>query len=84
MITTPLKITKKGQVTLPKKIREVLKTDLISFVAEGGSVSVIPIREVGGSLSAYARKEKSKPPFRKLKDQAWEKAIREKNPTHSA
>jgi bifunctional DNA-binding transcriptional regulator/antitoxin component of YhaV-PrlF toxin-antitoxin module len=79
MITAPQKITRKGQVTLPKKIREVLKSDLIAFEAEGESVSVIPIREVGGTLSRYALKGKSKPDFRNLKAQAWEEAVREKH-----
>jgi AbrB family looped-hinge helix DNA binding protein len=72
---TIAKITKKGQVTIPKKIREKLKSDVISFEVEEGKVVVKPIRSVAGSLQKYARKEIS---YKEAREKAWNEVIRER------
>lgn len=72
---TPVKITKKGQVTIPKKIRERLKSDVISFEFEEGKVVVKPIRSVAGSLQKYARKGIS---YGEAREKAWDEVIHER------
>jgi AbrB family looped-hinge helix DNA binding protein len=72
---TPVKITKKGQVTIPKKIREKLKSDVIAFEVEEGKVVVKPIRSVAGSLQKYSRKGIS---YGEAREKAWEEVIRER------
>jgi AbrB family looped-hinge helix DNA binding protein len=71
---TAVKITKKGQVTIPKKIREKLKSDVVSFEVEEGKVVVKPIRSVAGSLQKYGRKEIS---YKEAREKAWDEVIRE-------
>ncbi len=65
---TPVKITSKGQVTIPKKIREILSSDTVEFEVIKGNVVVKPIKSVGGSLSQYAKKYI---PFKKMRGKVW-------------
>ena len=48
------KISSKGQITLPKAIREQLGSALVRLVSDGTGVRIEPVRELGGSLKAYA------------------------------
>jgi AbrB family looped-hinge helix DNA binding protein len=49
------KISRKGQVTLPKAVREALGTDVVRLeVRSDGAVSIIPIRDLAGSLASFA------------------------------
>ena len=73
-----VKITEKGQVTIPREIRNVLNANLISFSVVDGVVILRPLRDVGGSLQAYAQSATSTSSFRDKKEAAWEEAIREK------
>ncbi|OQW98466.1 MAG: hypothetical protein BWK74_04475 [Desulfobacteraceae bacterium A6] len=77
-MATAVKITEKGQVTIPREIREALKTKLISFSLLDGVVILRPIHDVGGSLRAYAKNAASTASFREVKEAAWEEAVREK------
>ena len=77
-MSTAAKITEKGQVTIPREIRNVLNANLISFSVVDGVVTLRPIRDVGGALQAYAQNATSTSSFRDKKEAAWEEAIREK------
>lgn len=68
------KITSKGQVTIPKPIRDYLNAQIIEFEFENGKIIVRPVRKVAGSLKKYANPES----IPKEKN-AWEKAIRNKH-----
>ncbi len=78
MPTAAVKITKKGQVTIPKEIREKLKTDTVYFDVENETVVVRPVRDAAGSLSQYAKNVKPGTSMKQMKDEAWEEAVREK------
>jgi len=73
-----VKITEKGQVTIPREIRNILKANLISFVVVDGVVTIQPLRDVGGALHAYVQNEPPIGSFQDRKEAAWEEAIREK------
>ena len=77
-MSVAVKITEKGQVTIPREIRNVLNADLISFSVVDGVVILRPLSDVGGSLHAYAHNATPTTSFRDKKDAAWEEAIREK------
>ena len=77
-MSVAVKITEKGQVTIPREIRKVLKANLISFSVVDGVVILRPLRDVGGSLQAYVRNAASTASFQDQKEAAWEEAIREK------
>jgi len=78
MTTTAVKITRKGQVTIPKEIREKLKANSVYFEVEDDTVIVKPVRDAAGSLSEYAGNVKPAASIRQMKDRAWEVAVREK------
>ena len=78
-MSVAVKITEKGQVTIPREIRNVLKADLISFSVVDGVVILRPLNDVGGSLHAYVKNTAaSTVSIRDQKEAAWEEAIREK------
>lgn len=78
MATAAVKITKKGQVTIPKEIRERLKTNTIYFEMVDDTVVVRAVRDAAGSLSEYAKNLKPGTPMKRIRETAWEVAIREK------
>ena len=49
------KITSKGQVTIPKAIREALKGDVVEFQVAKGQVILKAVKSVGGALPAYSK-----------------------------
>jgi len=70
------KITKKGQVTIPQKIREKLKSEVIQFDILEDDVVIRPVKSVAGSLNSYAKKGLM--PFQEAREKAWEEVIRER------
>ncbi len=84
MTTTAVKITRKGQVTIPKAIRERLKAKVVYFEVENDIVMMKPVRDVAGSLSGYAGNVKTGGSMKQIKDRAWEAAVREKTAKKSS
>lgn len=78
MTTAAVKITRKGQVTIPKAIREKLKANAVYFEVEDEIVMVKPVRDAAGSLREYAGNVKPGVSMKQMKDRAWEAAVREK------
>jgi AbrB family looped-hinge helix DNA binding protein len=70
------KITKKGQVTIPQKIREKLNSQVIQFDIVEDDVVIRPVKSVAGSLSSYAKKGLI--PYKQAREKAWEEAVRER------
>ncbi|MEK7828544.1 MAG: AbrB/MazE/SpoVT family DNA-binding domain-containing protein, partial [Deltaproteobacteria bacterium] len=58
MLSRSVKITSKGQVTIPKKIREILGADNVYFEIEEDNIIIRSVRDVGGLLSEYAKNVK--------------------------
>ncbi len=69
------KITSKGQVTIPKKVRSLLDSATVEFVVSGDSVIIRPVRSVGGALAKYAAKHM---PLREIRKRVWEEVADEK------
>ncbi len=78
MTTAAVKITRKGQVTIPKEIRDKLKANAVYFEVEGDVVMVRPVRDAAGSLHEFARNVKGGSSMKLLKEKAWEVAVRAK------
>ena len=78
MTTEAVKITRKGQVTIPKKIRERLKATAVYFDVVNDEVVVRAVRDAAGSLSEYAGNVKPGISIKQMKDRAWEEAVHEK------
>ncbi len=71
------KISSRGQITLPRDVREALGTDYVRIVSEQGSVRIEPVNNVAGSLAHYAKGRK-RVPFRVAREQAWATHVRDK------
>lgn len=84
MATQAVKITKKGQVTIPKKIRERLKATEVYFEVVNDEVVVRAIRDAAGSLGEYAGNVKPDTSIKEMKERAWEEAVHEKTGKTSA
>ena len=63
-----VKISSKGQITLPKAGRELLKSDVVRIVVEEGEVRIEPVEDVAGSLKRYAG---DSVPLEKIREEAW-------------
>ena len=48
------KISSKGQITLPKAVRDRLGSNLVRLVSDDKGVRIEPVRDVAGSLRRYA------------------------------
>lgn len=69
-ISDVMKITKAGQVTVPKEIRDILNTDAIAFeVLDNNDVHIVPIKSVGGALTKYTKQGDAD--FASIRDEVW-------------
>ncbi len=75
MLTTA-KITKKGQVTIPRQIRERLDSQVVEFAIVGNDIVIRPVKSVAGSLRSYSKK--GAVPFKEAREKAWDEAVRER------
>jgi AbrB family looped-hinge helix DNA binding protein len=78
MTTSAVKITRKGQLTIPREVREKLKANHVYFEVEGDVVMIKPVRDAAGSLREYAGNIKPGVSTKQMKERAWEVAVREK------
>ena len=69
------KITSKGQVTIPRNIRNFLKSNTVEFKMLNGNVVIVPVKNIGGSLSKYAKEYIS---LEDIKEKVWEAVINDK------
>lgn len=67
------KVTSKGQVTIPKEIRDRLDSEVIEFEIEGDRVIIRPVRKIAGVLKRYANSD-----MISREDSAWERALKNK------
>ena len=67
------KVTSKGQVTIPKEIRDHLDSEVIEFEIEGDRVIIRPVRKIAGVLKRYANSD-----MISREDSAWERALKNK------
>lgn len=77
IIEKTAKISSKGQITLPKAIRDRLQSDLVRIIVEDDVIRIEPVRDVGASLHRYTREHI---PHAQARDRAWTDAVEEKHP----
>ncbi len=61
-------ITEKGQVTIPKVVRDTIDSRVIEFILEDGIIQVKSVPNVGGSLSGYAERYV---PLEEVREAVW-------------
>ncbi|MBN1835523.1 MAG: AbrB/MazE/SpoVT family DNA-binding domain-containing protein [Spirochaetales bacterium] len=52
------KVTSKGQVTIPKEIRDILDSEVVEFEVENERVVLRPVKRVAGKLGSYGNTER--------------------------
>ena len=80
-MTNYVKISRKGQITIPKKILEKLKSDILEISYSGGKVVLKPVESVlnsGKSLHEYAKNVPKRKRLNKESDEAWDDHVKEK------
>ena len=68
-------VTSRGQVTLPRIVRDALGSRSVEFEVKGDLVLLRPVQSVAGGLAAYARKER---PFAEVRAEVWKEVARAK------
>jgi bifunctional DNA-binding transcriptional regulator/antitoxin component of YhaV-PrlF toxin-antitoxin module len=74
MYINTLIISSKGQLVLPKRVRDMLKSNLVSLeVNEHNQILITAVHDLGGSLASY-QKDTSLT-FEEIRNQAWKDNI---------
>ena len=68
VMTVTARITSKGQVTIPKKIRDILNSRVVEFVVENDRIEVRAVSSVAAGLKQYA---KSYVPLSEVREAVW-------------
>lgn len=70
MISKTLSIGPRGQITLPKKLRDLFKTNTIVLELVDNQHAVIsPVPDVGGAISEF--KKETNLSFEEIRNNAW-------------
>lgn len=70
IITEVMKITKAGQVTVPKMVREILKSDNIAFeITDNNEIHLVAVTSVAGSLNEFAKNKDED--FNAIREKSW-------------
>ncbi len=70
-----VKITKKGQVTIPISYRKKLGTDIVRIEMKGEKIVITPARELGGIFRKYAFTEKPIEEIMEMEKEAMKEAF---------
>lgn len=69
-----VKISSKGQIVLPKKVRELFNTDTVCLsINEQNQLVITPTCNLAGSLSNYAIDHKTS--FDHVREESWNKSV---------
>lgn len=75
-----VKISSKGQITLPKPARDALGTEFVRVIVNSdGAVSVQAVPDLGGSLKKYAKNAEPGLTWDEIRDRAWEAELRDRH-----
>lgn len=80
MSTITVKISEKGQIVIPKKIRDKIKSNNMEMEYVRNRIILKPVpslMELAGSLNKLADK-KTKQSVKEMEDKAWEEHVKEK------
>ena len=70
MTSQTLSIGPRGQITLPKKIRDLFKSNAVVLeLVDNEHVMISPVLDVGGAISNYTKKTNLT--FKEIRSTAW-------------
>ena len=71
-------VTSRGQVTLPRAVREILgNSKSIEFSVDGNVITLQAVPDMSGSLAKYA-KDKPEASLSEIRNQVWSKVAHDK------
>lgn len=70
------KVSRKGQITLPRQVRSALQTEVVRIVIDDETIRIEPVRELAGSLKQYADRSV---PHDAEREKAWSEAMHDKH-----
>jgi AbrB family looped-hinge helix DNA binding protein len=73
-MTFSAKVTRKGQVTIPKPIRKFLNSNIVEFEIAEDTILLKPVKSIAGSLSNYAKRHV---PLTEVRNKVWGKVIKD-------
>ncbi|WP_316354183.1 AbrB/MazE/SpoVT family DNA-binding domain-containing protein [Candidatus Trichorickettsia mobilis] len=74
MYVSTVTISSKGQIVLPKKVRNALNTNIISLIInDQNQVLITPIHELGSSLASYSKDTDLS--LEEIREKAWKNTI---------
>ena len=76
-----VKVSSKGQIAIPKKVRDRLNSELLEMEFRDNKITLKPaesIQSIGGSLKKYARNLKASSNKVQEDERAWEIHAKEK------
>jgi bifunctional DNA-binding transcriptional regulator/antitoxin component of YhaV-PrlF toxin-antitoxin module len=77
MLTKTLFIGPKGQVTIPKKIRDLFKTNTIVIeIVDDTHAVITPAPDVAGAIAEF--RKKTNLTFDEIRNEAWKESIKDK------
>lgn len=77
MNSKTISISPRGQITLPKKLRDLFKTNSIRLeIIDDSHAMISPIPDVGGAISEF--KKKTDLSFEQVRNQSWANSINNK------
>lgn len=77
MTIATAKISSKGQLTLPVAMRRKLGKDRVRLEMEGTTITLRPVEDLAGCLSAYATPGRYS--LEEETEQAWQLAMKERH-----
>ncbi len=77
MYIQTIKISSKGQVVLPKKIRSALGSNIISIkLDDNNQITLSSVPSLAGALSSYQKE--SNLSFKEIRNKSWKESINTK------
>lgn len=74
MYISTITISSKGQIVLPKKIRNILGSNTISLlVNDQNQILLTPLNELGGVFSSYCKDTELS--FDEIREKSWQESI---------
>lgn len=73
-------ITSRGQLTLPKAIRKLVRGSIVELEPTAAGILIRPVESVAGSLSAFAGKEPED--MAAVRETVWKEVADEKAHQH--
>jgi bifunctional DNA-binding transcriptional regulator/antitoxin component of YhaV-PrlF toxin-antitoxin module len=70
------KISSKGQITLPRQVRQVLNSNIVELEIVGKKIMLAPVNSVAGALAKYAKPDST--PIDEIREQVWREVARER------